>query len=57
MRYDWRHILSWTEVLCFVLVWCVGIGVALIQFYGADRPDSRADVVANDADALTLQVD
>lgn len=49
MRYDWRHILSWSEVLCFVLVWSLGIGSALMQLYGSDQDALAADVASSDA--------
>lgn len=49
MRYDWRHILSWSEVLCFVLVWSLGLGSALMQLYGSDQDALAADVASSDA--------
>ena len=48
MRYDWRQILSWTEVLCFVLVWCIGIGAALLQVYAGDSGAAAADLAVAD---------
>ena len=46
MRNDWRHLLSWTELLCFVLVWSIGIGVTVLQFYARTHRANAADVAA-----------
>ncbi|MBX3424796.1 MAG: hypothetical protein KF688_03860 [Pirellulales bacterium] len=46
MRHDWRHILSWTEVLCFVLVWSIGIGATVAQFYAQKGAPDAADVAS-----------